>query len=185
MKESWCRGTWCSTNPQTTSCQKRRRSIHGTWLGSRSSATAGTCCWSVRSAIRRPRVQWRSSDRGKPPRSSFAITRSSTKAWSRPGRCGSGTRSRARSERTRATTGTAISTTGRTPPSPYAAPSATGGQLGLQGYDRRAQPHEWSLITLQALAEVAEYRLGLDGEREDLSQRQLCVEPDDLVAPSV
>jgi hypothetical protein len=65
------------------------------------------------------------------------------------------------------------------------APSATGGQLGLQGYDRRAQPHEWSLITLQALAQVTEYRLGLDGERKDLSQRQLCVEPDDLVAPSV
>ena len=36
---------------------------------------------------------------GKPPRSSSAMTRSSTRAWSTLGRCGSGTRSQARSER--------------------------------------------------------------------------------------
>jgi hypothetical protein len=38
---------------------------------------------------------------------------------------------------------------------------------------------------MQALAQVAEHRLGLDGEREDLCHRQPGVEPDDLVAPSV
>jgi hypothetical protein len=67
--------------------------------GSRSSATAGTSCWSARSASRRPRVRWRSSGPGKPPRSSSAMTRSSTRAWSRPGRCRNGTRSLARFER--------------------------------------------------------------------------------------
>ena len=36
-----CRGTWCSTSPPTTSCPRRRRSIRGTWPGSRSTATAG------------------------------------------------------------------------------------------------------------------------------------------------
>ena len=44
MEESWCRGTWCSTSPPTTSCPRRRRCIRGTWRGSRSSGTAGTCC---------------------------------------------------------------------------------------------------------------------------------------------
>ena len=60
-----------------------------------------------------------------------------------------------------------------------------GRQLRLQSLDRRAQADQWSLVTVQALAQVAEHRLGLDGEREDLRQRQLGVEPDDLIAPGV
>src|SRR5215203_594772 len=97
-EESWCRGTWCSTSLPTMSYPRRRRCIRGTWHGSRSSATAGICCWSARSGTRRPRVRWRCSGPGRPRRRSSAMTRSSTRAWSRPGRCGSGTRSRARSE---------------------------------------------------------------------------------------
>jgi hypothetical protein len=42
MKESWCRGTWCFTNRPRMSCPRRHRFIRGTWLGSRSSATAET-----------------------------------------------------------------------------------------------------------------------------------------------
>src|SRR5215211_8771533 len=99
MKESWCRGTWCSMSPPTTSCPRRPPCIRGTWHGSRSSVTAGSCYWSALSATRRPRVRWPCSGPGRPRRRSSAMTRSSTRAWSRPGRCGSGTRSQARSER--------------------------------------------------------------------------------------
>ena len=36
-------------------------------------------------------------------------------------------------------------------------PAASGTQLRLQGHDRRAQPDQWSLVTLEALAQVAEH----------------------------
>jgi hypothetical protein len=52
-------------------------------------------------------------------------------------------------------------------------PPTFGTQLGLQGLDRRTQPGQWFPFTVQALTRVAEHRLGLDGDRKDLSQCQL------------
>ena len=63
--------------------------------------------------------------------------------------------------------------------------AVVGGQPGEQVVDRTLQSGQWPVLAMEAVPKVAEHRFGPDGEREYLGQRQLGVEPDNLVAPGV